>query len=210
MNWHATSDGKNVLLKTFLFGILLGIVAAVGVLYTVPVVDQYREVSIVSVAPNGGNIESFHINIPVDRVMVGAPGETSGLPAGLKWPNDEALANVSAEFFKIRNARNAVIGVAARTVAKEDEADFIDWIIHLPARGSLFVGMESQPLEGGQRVGQLRAGSEEFDNLTGSLTERWVSDTSGEEDAPIGRIELLAMYVGESEPPAEEEAESLE
>jgi hypothetical protein len=198
------------LLRTFLFGILLGIAAAAGTLYAVPVVDQYREVSIVSVAPNGGNRESFHINIPVDRVMVGAAGESSGLPLGLKWPEDEILANVSTEVFKVRNAKNAVIGVAARTVAKEDDTDFIDWIIHLPARGSLFVNMEGQPRESGHRIGKLRAGSQEFDDLTGFVAERWVSDTSGDEDAPIGRIELLATYVGTSDPRDKGETEPLE
>jgi hypothetical protein len=198
------------LLKTFLFGILLGIAVAAGALYAVPVVDQYREVSIVSVAPNGGNRESFHINIPVDRVMVGQAGESSDLPPGLKWPKDDILANVSTEIFKLRNSKNAVIGVAARTVSKEDDADLIDWIIHLPARGSLFVNMETQPREGGQRIGQLRAGSREFDDLTGFVAESWVSDTSGEEDAPIGRIELLATYVGISDPRDEDEPEPLE
>ncbi len=198
------------MLKTFLFGILLGIVVAAGVLYAVPVVDQYREVSIVSVAPNGGNRESFHINIPVDRVMVGQVGESSDLPPGLKWPKDDILANVSTEIFKLRNSKNAVIGVAARTVSKEDDADLIDWIIHLPARGSLFVNMETQPREGGQRIGQLRAGSREFDDLTGFVAESWVSDTSGEEDAPIGRIELLATYVGISDPRDVDEPEPLE
>jgi hypothetical protein len=202
--------GGNVLLKTFLFGILLGVAAAAGALYAVPVVDQYREVSIVSVAPNGGNRESFHINIPVDRVMVGAAGDSSGLPLGLKWPEDEILANVSTEVFKVRNAKNAVIGIAARTVAKEDDTDVIDWIIHLPARGSLFVNMEAQPRESGHRIGQLRAGSREFDDLSGFVAERWVSDTSGDEDAPIGRIELLANYVGISEPQDRGETEPLE
>jgi len=196
------------LLKTFLFGILLGIVAAAGVLYAVPVVDQYREVSIVSVAPNGGNREAFHINIPVDRVMAGAAGQDSGLPIGLKWPQDAVLANVSTEIFKVRNAKNAVVGVAARTVA--EDADVVDWIIHLPARGSLFVGMESQSLEGGQRIGKLQAGSQEFDDLTGFVTESWLSDTSGDDDAPMGRIELLATYVSDSDPHEDQEAESLE
>jgi hypothetical protein len=60
--------------------------------------------------------------------------------------------------------------------------------------------MESQPKNGGPRIGRLRAGSQEFDDLAGSVAESWVSDTSGEEDAPRGRIELLATYVSTSEP----------
>lgn len=198
------------MLKTFLFGILLGIAAAVGALYSVPAVDQHREVSIVAVAPNGGNRESFYINIPADRVMVGAAGQSSGVPAGLKWPQEDILADVSTEIFKIRNAESAVIGVAARTEAKEDSADTIDWIIHLPARGSIFVRMEPQAEEGGQRVGRLRAGSQEFDDLAGILAERWVADTPGEIDAPIGRIELTANYVGTANPDQTDDLEALE
>jgi hypothetical protein len=188
------------LLKTFLLGILLGVVAAAGALYTLPVVDQHREVSFVSVAPNGGNRESFHINIPVDRVMVGTAGQKSGLPAGLDWPLDDVLAGVSAELFKVRNARDVVIGIAARSVAKETDTNVIDWVLHFPARGTLFVNMEPEPREGGHRIGRLRTGSDEFSALTGFVTERWVSDTSGEEDAPAGRIELHATYVGVAEP----------
>ena len=209
-SWKGISSGEDVLFRTFLFGILLGVVVAAGVLYAVPAVDQYREVSIVSVAPNGGNREAFHINIPVDRVMTGSAGQSSGLPIGLKWPKDDVFANLSTEVFKVRNAKNGVVGVAARTVAKETDADLIDWIIHLPARGSLFVGMEPQPLEGGHRIGKIQAGSQEFDDLTGFVTESWVSDTSGEDDAPMGRIELLAAYVGNSDPYEDQEAESLE
>lgn len=187
------------MLKTFLFGILLGSAAAAGALYAIPAVDQHREVSIVRVTPNGGNVESFHINIPMDRVMVGAAGQNSGPPAGLKWPDDEVLANVSAEIFKVRNERDTVIGVAARTVAKDENADVIDWVVHIPARGTLFINMEPEPKEGGHRVGQLRAGTQEFGHLTGSVSESWEPDTSGEEDAPDGRIELLATYVSSAE-----------
>ena len=195
------------MLKTFFFGVLLGIAVAVGALYAVPVIDQHREISLVSVAPNGGNRESFHINIPLDRVMVGAAGQSSVLPPGLKWPEDEILANVSSEFFKVRNDRNTVIGVAARTVAKEDSVDVIEWLVHLPARGSLFFRMEPEPRDGGQRIGALRAGSQEFDDLTGFIAEQWVSDTSEEVDAPMGRIELLTTYVGISDPAVVDEAE---
>jgi len=197
---HEFLRGVNVLLKTFLFGILLGIAAAAGVLYALPVVDQHREVSLVTVAPNGGNLESFHINIPMDRIMVGTAGQKSGLPVGLEWPQDAVFAGVSAELFKIRNARDVVIGVASRAVANEEESDVIEWVLHLPARGTLFVSMEPDAQEDGHRIGRLRAGSNEFAPLRGFVAERWVTDTSGEEDAPVGRIELLATYVGTAEP----------
>jgi hypothetical protein len=187
------------LLKTFLIGIILGIVATAGALYAKPVVDQTREISYVSVAPNGGNRETFRINIPVDRVMIGAAGQTTGLPVGLVWPDDEILATVSTEMFKVRNERDVIIGIAARTVAVEGDSSVIDWVLHLPARGSLFINMDSTAAEGGHRIGELRTGTQEFQSMTGFVAERWVSDTSGDEDAPDGRIELLATYVSRVE-----------
>ena len=184
------------MLKTFLVGILLGAAAVAGALYSIPVVDQYRELSIISVTPNGGNTESFHINMPMDRIMAGAPGGSAAWPVGMKWPDDPILANVSSEIFKIRNARDAVIGVAVRTVAREEGGDVIDWVIHLPARGSLFINMDPQPQDSGERIGRVQSGAREFEPLTGFVEERWVSDTSGEEDAPAGRIELVTRLIG--------------
>lgn len=193
------------MLKTFFLGILLGLLAAAGALYGYSV-DQVREASIVAVAPNGGNIEEFHVNVPMDRIMIGAPGQTNALPEGLDWPTDEILANVRAEMFKIRNARDTVIGVAVRAAAKNDEEDIIDWVLHVPARGSIMVSMGAEPQEGGFRVGEIRAGSREFAPMHGFMTERWVAGTSDDEDAPSGHIELIATYVGELAPLEEEES----
>lgn len=196
---HESLHGGNVLIRIFWVGILLGITAAAGALYALPAVDQQREVSLITVTPNGGNRESFHINIPFDRIMVGTAGEKGGLPVGMNWPLDEVLAGFSAELFKVRNERDTVIGVAARTVAKEDDSDVIDWVIHLPARGTFFVNMESAAPEGGHRIGKIRTGTRELAKLRGSVAERWVPDTSGDEDAPAGRIELLANYASIAE-----------
>ncbi len=198
------------MLKIFLVGILLGLAVAAGALHTFPAVDQIREVSIIAVATNGGNSEAFHINIPADRVMIGATGKDSGVPVGLIWPKDSVFQNISTEIFKIRNARNAVVGVAARTVAKEGDTDLTDWVIHLPARGSLFVNMEPQIQKGRPRIGKLRAGSREFNDLDGFVAESWVSGTSAEDGAPEGRIELLANYVSTLDPAEGRAEEPLE
>lgn len=192
--------GETVLLKTFFLGIVLGLAAAAGALYAIPVVDQVREASIVKVTPNGGNSETFHINVPMDRIVLGDAGQAGAVPPGLKWPTDEVLANVRAELFKIRNARDAVVGVAVRAAATSQENSVIDWVLHLPARGSLFVNMDVAPLEGGFRIGEIASGSREFAPLSGFMTERWIENDSNEEDAPAGRIELLATYVGKLEP----------
>jgi hypothetical protein len=188
------------LYKTFLIGILLGIAAAAGAVYMLPAVDQHREISYVSVAPNGGNFESFHINIPFDRIMVGAADQMASSSAGVAWPSDEILAGVSGEMFKLRNERGDVVGIAARTVAEEVDTNVIDWVLHLPARGSLFFNMDAAPDESGYRRGGLRSATQEFESLGGTITERWIADESEKEDAPDGRIELQANYVGQLEP----------
>ena len=182
--------------KTFAIGILLGIVAAGAALYYVPAVDQYRENSLIVVHPNHGNTELFHVNVPMDRIMVGAPAQANPIPAGLDWPSDGQLADAHAELFKIRNDKDTVVGVASRMAVSEADADdIIEWVLHLPARGSVFVAMQTAPTEGGYRIGELKAGTREFENLHGQVTERWVSDTSGMEDAPAGRIELITALV---------------
>ena len=125
------------MIKTFIVGILLGAGAVAAALHYIPVVNQFREQSLVVVHPNHGNSESFHVNVPMDRIMIGAQAQASPLPPGLDWPEDPAFADVRAELFKIRNSKDAVVGVASRIAAKEDSRDVIEWVLHLPARGSV-------------------------------------------------------------------------
>lgn len=191
--------------RTFLIGIVLGLAAAAGALYAIPVVDQHREASIIRVAPNGGNTETLHVNIPMDRIMAGDAGTAQAVPEDLQWPASDVLDGVRAEVFKLRNANDMVVGVGVRTSVERDEGGVIDWALHLPARGSMFVAMETAPRDGGFRIGEMLAGSREFAHLAGVLTERWVADTSGEEDAPLGRLELRATYVGAEERREKEE-----
>ncbi len=193
--------------KIFITGVLLGIVGAAAALYFLPVVDQHRESSIISVTPNGGNSETFHINVPMDRIMVGAPAMKNPLPAGLEWPQDELLGNLRTELFKVRDAREAVIGVASRVAAEDPgQGDIVEWVLHFPARGSMYVTMQSEPAQGGFRVGLLRAGSDEFEELSGRVVERWVADSSAVDNPATGRIELVSSFVGpEEELPDEEE-----
>lgn len=193
--------------KTFLIGIVLGAATAAGLLYAVPAVDQEREASIVSVAPNGGTFEQFHIDIPMDRVVAGTQSDASPVPPGLEWPAGAQFADLRTEMFKIRNANDSVVGVAVRTAARRGDENVIDWLLHLPARGSLFVSMDDQLREGGVRVGRVVSGTREFADLRGSLGERWVANDSGEEDAPLGRIELRTSYVGELGPIEDPEGE---
>jgi hypothetical protein len=187
------------LFKTFLIGIVLGLAAAAGALYAIPAVDQEREASIIAVAPNGGTFEQFQINIPMDRIVVGTPATGEPVPPGLEWPTDPKFAAVRTEMFKVRNARDSVVGVGVRTAARHGDENVVDWLLHLPARGSLFVSMNAVPEESGARVGTLISGTREFAGLRGSLGEHWVANESDDEDAPLGRIELRARYIGELE-----------
>ncbi len=171
-------------------GIVFGAAVGGSVLYFVPLIDQERENSIINISPNGGISEVFHANIPTDRIMIGAPGQQTSLPAGLDWPSDALLADTRAELFKIRNAKDAVVGVASRISARDQDGELIEWVLHLPARGSVYFLMHSEATTGGYRSGELRAGTREFSGLTGYVTEHWIADTTGIEDAPAGRIEL--------------------
>ncbi len=182
--------------KTLIAGILLGIMVTGAGLYFLPAVDQFREQSMIVVHPNHGNTESFHVNVPTDRIMIGAPSQTNALPAGLEWPDDEQFAETRAELFKIRNGKDAVVGVASRIAAShEDSGNVIEWVFHLPARGSAYVSMRPEPADGGYRVGELIWGTREFAALEGLVTEQWVADVSGSEDAPAGRIEIITAFV---------------
>jgi len=153
----------------------------------------------ITVIPNVGNTEVFHANVPMDRIMIGAPRQDSPLPAGLDWPDDERLSGIRAELFKIRNANDTVVGVASRIAGSNENDDIVEWVLHLPARGSVYLTMQPLADAGGYRTGELRAGTDEFSDLLGQVIERWVVDTSGIDLAPDGRIELITAFVAVSE-----------
>lgn len=181
--------------RTFFAGVFLGAAAAGAALYFIPIVDQVRETSLISVTPNGGTSEIFHANIPTDRIMVGAPNQATPLPTGLIWPDDELFAHTRTELFKIRDSKDAVVGVASRIAASDEYGDLVEWTLHLPARGSAYVLLRPKQAVDGVRVGDLRTGTQEFANLVGQVSERWIADTTGADDAPAGRIELQARFV---------------
>lgn len=184
------------MIKTFIFGIVLGVAMVFAAAHLLPAVDQYREASIISVAPNGGNAEAFHVNVPHDRIMIGAQGQNNAVPASMEWPQDALFEGARTELFKLRNSRDAVVGVASRLAANNDKVgDIIEWVLHLPARGSFYVPMQTETVEGSYRTGELRAGTREFDKLHGQLSERWVADAGDAEDGLAGRIELMTIFV---------------
>jgi len=194
-------------IKTFIAGIILGVAGVLAALHFVPVVDQHREVSVISVTPNGGNSESFQVNIPMDRIMVGDRDSEKPLPPGLAWPESPIFDGSRTELFKVRNSRNAVVGVASRLAANNEQlGSVIEWVVHLPARGSMYISLNPEIADDGHS-GEMRAGTREFDSLIGTVSERWVSDTTGAADAPAGRIELVATFVSTEPVDVEESVE---
>jgi hypothetical protein len=186
------------LFKTFIIGLVLGVLAMVAALYAFPVVDQQRELSLVSVATNGGNVESFYINVPADRILARQPGQDALLPDTLEWPGADILQPIGVELYKIRNERGVVIGVASQN--SEAGSTVSDWLLHLPARGSQLISVQTQPMPNGARRGDLRAGSREFAKRRGSVAVRWVPEPSADQSVANGRIEMLTNYVGQLDP----------
>lgn len=166
----------------------------------VPIVDQHREASHVSVQANGGNAESFYINLPHDRILAGAPGLAEPIPAGLAWPQEDLLAGSQAEMFKLRDRNDTVIGVASRLASStETTGAFIQWVLHLPARGTMFVAMQPEPTAEGFRSGVLRAGTKDFADLSGEIRERFMAAEQETDGGADKRIQLVTALVAPQE-----------
>lgn len=183
--------------KTFILGIVLGLAAAAGVTYSIELVDLHREPSHITVQANGGNVESFRIDLPRDRILVGLAGKASTLPADIDWPDDAMFGSFQAEMFKVRDRYDTVVGVASRMAsASESTGAFIEWVVHLPARGTLYFQMDVQPAPEGHRNGRMLAGTQDFATMRGRAREQFVSDVDSGESAVQGRIELITVLVG--------------
>ena len=187
------------MIKIFFIGLILGVAGAASTLYFSQAVNLHREASLISVRPNGGNAEAFHINLPQDRIFAARRNEdkSSTFPPGLQWPEDKALDGAASEIFKLRNSDDVVVGIAARmSNARETSGAFIQWMLHLPARGSMFLRMQLKPSEGGLRNGLLMAGTREFEVLNGSVSEYLNTDVADAEYEITGRLELITALVG--------------
>lgn len=185
------------LFRTFVFGVVLGFLGAGAFLYFVPVVDQHRVPSRITVQTNGGNSEVFSIRLPGDRIMAGAPGMVSPVPDGMVWPDMPSLDGFKAELFKIRDIDNTVVGVGSRLARSAAPGDsFVQWVVHLPARGTMFVAMDSSRVPGQARSGVLSTGTREFATLSGSVREAFIRDDDSAEGDSEGRIDLHVALVG--------------
>lgn len=183
------------MIKTYISGVILGVAGLITALHFLPAVNVSREISIISVSPNGGNSETFHVNIPADRILLAAAGQINTVPPDLEWPAVKLFEGTRSEIFKVRNSKDAVIGVASRLAVQNNElGDVIEWVLHMPARGSMYVTLDQQAIDN-RRVGNLRSGTREFDGLQGSLAERWIAAKGEADELHDGRIELVASYM---------------
>lgn len=193
------------LTKAFIVGILLGAAGAAAVVYSYEPVDLYREPSHITVQANGGNVETFRMDLPRDRIMVGLAGEQNTLPAELEWPADALFGDMQAELFKVRDSNDVVVGVASRIAsASERTGPFIEWVLLLPARGTLYLQMAVTPAPEGHRNGRVLAGTLDFESLSGTARERFITDPGGGDSGIEGRIELVTILVA---PLGDDEAE---
>ncbi|MEX2258646.1 MAG: hypothetical protein WD672_08050 [Woeseia sp.] len=187
--------------KTFSTGIILGLIAAGAAAHFLPLYDLHREASIVTVRPNGGIAELFQIHLPADRILAGGRNLPDPVPDRLAWP--EALDSSAMELFKIRNANDRVVGIASRIQgAVPQTPEVVEWMLHLPARGSMYIAMANDSGVEGNRTGSLQKGTREFAGKHGTIRETFVP--SGSDDSSTGRIELLVFVVANAVDEAEE------
>ena len=188
--------------KTFMFGLFLGLAGTGALVHYAPVVDLHREASMITFEANVGNSEVFRINLPRDRILAGIHGKTATPPA-MQWPEDAIFAGSQAELFKLRDRNDVVVGIASRIASPfEDSGAFIQWMLYLPARGTMFVVLQTTPTAPGLRSGELRGGTGDFATLSGSVREQFIDDVADPDSETVARIQLITRLVG---PPEEEE-----
>ena len=184
--------------KTFYFGIALGLLGAFALTYSVQAVDLHREPSLISVRSNGGNAETYRIDLPRDRILIGLTGVENALPAGLDWPAEELFGDLQTEMFKIRDRNDVVIGVASRLAsASEETGPFIEWTVHLPARGTVYLQMDVAPSAEGHRNGRMISGTGDFETLSGTVIEQFITDFEDEDLNIDARIELITAFISQ-------------
>ncbi len=183
------------MLKTLLAGMVLGIAAAIAVGGFVAPVDYERIASITRVAPNGGRLENFHVDLPGDRLIAvpSVADAAAALPEGLVLPPDERFADTLVEVFLLRNADNEVIGLASRSA--EAASGAVDWLLFLPARGSLFLSADPAEVEG-VVSGRIVGGTESLEANVGIFEERRRSLAGASGASGAERIELSTVTRG--------------
>ncbi len=187
------------MIKRFLLGALLGAATVWGGFSLYHPVALTRENSQIKVIPNGYSQEVFRINVPRDIVL--DDSEQNPTPDNLDWSAASFLPGMQVNIFKIRDINGRVIGVASRMVSSDLAKERIsEWLLHLPARGNIYVAMSGERTADGAYLGSIKQGTGNFEGVTGELTERFVKD-AGLSLEPESAIELsfLTQSAGQAQ-----------
>lgn len=173
--------------RIFLIGIVLGLASAGGLFHLYKPVTIHRENSVLTAIPNGSVEEVFHVTLPRDLIFAGSP--TQVIPAGSSWSEAGFLGDLRVNLFKVRNENDRVVGLASRFSGRgDDNENFTEWLVHLPARGSLYAVMDGPRSAEGIRSGHLQNGTREFTSRGGSIVEKFSNEKTDDEPKTI--IEL--------------------
>lgn len=148
---------------------------------------MHRESSVLKAIPNGGVEEVFHVTLPRDLIFAGSPAQV--IPQGSNWSEAGFLGDLRVNLFKVRNQNDRVVGLASRFSGRGyGDEQFTEWVVHLPARGTLYAVMDTPRSEDGVRSGHLQKGTREFVSRSGSIVEKFSNEKIDEEPQTI--IEL--------------------
>jgi hypothetical protein len=110
-------------------GFVLGLTGTLVAAYFAPWFQYQRYPSATSVLINGGRVEQFLVQLPVDRI---------GPPIAAKGSGESAAAApAQLEHFKLRDTSGNVIGVAARHVVPRADGAETSWLLAIPSRGTV-------------------------------------------------------------------------
>jgi hypothetical protein len=204
----------------FLAALICGFGGTLAAAHYVPFLQHARLPSHTSVVANGGRSEQFLIRLPADRIAAtdGEAGglRSSGADGAMLLPAQFVAEPLLVEHFKIRDAADTVIGVAARHWHGTGAAATTTWSILIPSRGALVLNafgeqrgaLESQLRRSGYNAGKAWAGkvtvdmvpqgqlgsmvmgTGEFAGLAGTYTEAWTVATIDEAGQLSGTVEL--------------------
>lgn len=173
---------------SFFIGIIAGIGTTLWLAFSAPFVAQDRVRSETRVRTNGGRLESFSVRL-ADDVVATLPGslnvDTPVAPAEARWLAELAPFAGVANVYRLRNESGTVIGLASRVRGVVTEDD-VEWVLHVPARGTLMLRGVSVDIAD---LGEISGGMREFAALAGN----WEAQLDGE----TWRIDTVTLAGGD-------------
>jgi hypothetical protein len=203
----------------FWLGLLIGFCGIVAAALFVPLVAHPRLASQTTVVANGGRAEQLVIRLPVDRVATAGATDVGlrGMAANFTvLPASLTADSTLVEHFKVRDAANNVIGIAARHWSAGVNGGTA-WSVLVPSRGALLLTADAEArgavdaalraagyVAGKTWTGEVKvnltpkasgsgivaAGSDEFDGQEGTYVETWTITGVDENGSLRGTIEL--------------------